>query len=88
MTNKILAMLETRQTSKATILKEEDVVDVLTKAKAKNKTQMIMALYDANYQESTIAATLERFGILGPKSARQHVRNTVERVLGQRARNK
>ncbi len=81
----ITDLLTTTSRSTGKVLYEEsELLSILAKAGCQTKTDMIMCLIDMGHNQSSVAVTLLKYGVLNEKSHRQHVRNTVERKLTSR----
>lgn len=83
-----LVDLLTRKTSGRgeIIATEPELLKMFTEAKCTTKTDMMMYLYNAGHPANSIAKTLAEVGILSPKSAYPHVRNTIERKTAKAAK--
>ncbi len=81
----ITDLLTTTTHTKGKVLYTESaLLELFSKAGCTTKTDMIMVLHDLGHNQSSIAVTLLKFGVLSEKSHRQHVRNTVERKVTSR----
>lgn len=79
----LTSMLNTKGTSKGTVvMSEENLCDLFTHFQCSTKTSMMVTMHEMGFSNSDIAVTLLEYGILGEKSYRQHVRNTIERCCG------
>lgn len=79
----IQSLLTAKRSSASTVvLSEEQLFDLFTHFECSTKTDMVVCLHDLGIDQNSIAKTLLEYGILGPKSSRQHVRNTIERKRG------
>ena len=82
--SKITDLLTQKSGETSTIdMSEDQLHDLFTHTGCTTKTDMMCTLWDLGYSKNQIAICLLNLGILGEKSYRQHVRNTLERKYGK-----